>query len=111
MDFFVKLSERALDPDKSTAMEPYHTHSNPEPIDPGRIYRFDIRPMAHRFKKGKKPRSKAARRKASRAGSQPSDHRHRWLLCACGERPRDRRAAEQRDELSSFQPIEMHPGS
>src|SRR5947208_3442132 len=28
------------------------------------------------------------------------DHRHRWLLRARRERPRDRRAAEQRDELS-----------
>jgi hypothetical protein len=30
-----------------------------------------------------------------------------WLLCPHRQRPR-RRAAEQRDELSSLQPIEMH---
>jgi hypothetical protein len=29
------------------------------------------------------------------------DHRNRWLLRACRERPNDRRAAEQRDELTS----------
>src|SRR5262245_4827589 len=28
------------------------------------------------------------------------DHRHRRLLRACGESPRNRRAAEQRDELA-----------
>jgi len=29
---------------------------------------------------------------------QEADHRHRWLLRACRERPRGRRATEQRDE-------------
>src|SRR5262245_26799571 len=29
-----------------------------------------------------------------------ADGRHRWLLCARRERPRERRAAEQRDELA-----------
>ncbi len=39
-------------------MEPYHTHADPEPIEPGKIYRFDIsiEPMAHRFKKGSRVR-------------------------------------------------------
>jgi predicted acyl esterase len=39
-------------------MEPYHTHANPEPIDPGKIYRLDIsvEPMAHRFKAGSRVR-------------------------------------------------------
>jgi putative CocE/NonD family hydrolase len=55
---WLRASHRALDPKKSTPMEPYHTHSNPEPIEPGRIYRFDIslEPMAHRFKKGNRVR-------------------------------------------------------
>ena len=39
-------------------MEPYHSHTAAEPIEPGKIYRFDIRiePMAHRFKKGNRIR-------------------------------------------------------
>jgi hypothetical protein len=55
---WLRASHRALDPKKSTEMEPYHTHSNPEPIEPGKIYRFDIsvEPMAHRFKKGNRIR-------------------------------------------------------
>src|SRR5262245_41395276 len=32
--------------------------------------------------------------------AQPSDRRHPCLLCACSERPRCRRATEQRDELA-----------
>jgi hypothetical protein len=37
------------------------------------------------------------------------NHRHRRLLRTPHERPRHKRAADQRDELSSFQPTEMHP--
>src|SRR5262249_6892207 len=33
--------------------------------------------------------------------TQQADHRHRWLLRARRERPRSRRAAEQRDELAA----------
>jgi putative CocE/NonD family hydrolase len=55
---WLRASHRALDPEKSTEMEPYHTHVNPEPIEPGRIYRLDIgiEPMAHRFKRGNRIR-------------------------------------------------------
>src|SRR5262249_43388205 len=55
---WLRASHRALDQQKSTEMEPYHTHTNPEPIEPGKIYRFDIsvEPMAHRFKKGSRVR-------------------------------------------------------
>jgi putative CocE/NonD family hydrolase len=55
---WLRASHRALDPGKSTEMEPYHTHVNPEPIEPGRIYRLDIsiEPMAHRFKRGNRIR-------------------------------------------------------
>ena len=51
---WLRASHRALDPNKSTEMEPYHTHTDPQPIEPLKIYRFDIsvEPMAHRFKKG-----------------------------------------------------------
>ena len=37
-----------------------------------------------------------------------ADHRHRRLLRARRERPRGRRAAEQRDEFPSLQLIELH---
>jgi predicted acyl esterase len=55
---WLRASHRALDGQKSTEMEPYHTHTNPEPIEPGKIHRFDIsiEPMAHRFKKGSRVR-------------------------------------------------------
>jgi len=55
---WLRASHRRLDPGKSTEMEPYHTHADPEPIEPGKIYRFDIgiEPMAHRFKEGNRVR-------------------------------------------------------
>ena len=55
---WLRASHRALDPARSTEMEPYHTHVNPQPIEPGKVYRFDIsiEPMAHRFKKGSRVR-------------------------------------------------------
>ena len=55
---WLRASHRALDPNKSSEMEPYHSHSEPTPLEPGKIYRFDIsvEPMAHRFKKGNRIR-------------------------------------------------------
>jgi len=55
---WLRASHRALDAAKSTEMEPYQSHAKPEPIEPGKIYRFDIsvEPMAHRFKKGNRIR-------------------------------------------------------
>ena len=55
---WLRASHRALDPAKSTEMEPYHSHSHPEPIEPGKIYCFEIsvEPMAHYFKKGSRIR-------------------------------------------------------
>jgi predicted acyl esterase len=55
---WLRASHRALDPAKSTEMEPYLTHARPDPIEPGKVYRFDIsvEPMAHRFKKGSRVR-------------------------------------------------------
>src|SRR5437016_6016703 len=47
-------------------------------------------------------------RRTGGCGLEKSHHRHRRLLPARRERPRDRRAAEQRDELASFQVIEFH---
>ncbi len=55
---WLRASHRTLDPRKSTEMEPYHTHTDPQPLEPGKIYRFDIsiEPMAHRFKAGNRMR-------------------------------------------------------
>jgi hypothetical protein len=55
---WLRASHRALDPERSTEMEPYHTHAAPTPITPGEVYKFDIsiEPMAHRFKKGSRVR-------------------------------------------------------
>ena len=55
---WLRASHRALDAQKSTEMEPYHTHTAPQPIEPGKVYRFDIslEPIAHRFKKGSRVR-------------------------------------------------------
>jgi len=51
---WLRASHRALDPERSTEMEPYHTHAAPEPLVPGAVYRFDIsiEPMAYRFAAG-----------------------------------------------------------
>ena len=43
-----------------------------------------------------------------RSGLEEADHRHRRLLRARRERPRGRRAAEQRDELAPFYLTELH---
>jgi uncharacterized protein len=55
---WLRASHRELDEKKSTKMEPYHTHANPQPIEPGKVYRFEIslEPIAHRFKKGSRVR-------------------------------------------------------
>ena len=55
---WLRASHRATDPAKSTEMEPYFTHAKPEPIQPGKVYPFEIsiEPMAHRFKKGNRIR-------------------------------------------------------
>ena len=55
---WLRASHRALDAEKSTEMEPYHSHQNPEPIEPGKIYRLEIsvEPMAHRFPAGSRVR-------------------------------------------------------
>jgi putative CocE/NonD family hydrolase len=55
---WLRASHRAVDPDKSTEMEPYHTHTDPQPIEPGKVYKFEIsiEPMAHRFRQGSRVR-------------------------------------------------------
>src|SRR6516165_12193526 len=43
-----------------------------------------------------------------RCATEKSNHRHRRLLRVRRERPRRSRAAEQRDELATFQLVELH---
>jgi putative CocE/NonD family hydrolase len=38
----LRASHRALDPAKSTPARPYHTHTNPQPIEPNRNYDYDV---------------------------------------------------------------------
>ena len=55
---WLRASHRALDEKHSTEMEPYHLHTQPEPLKPGEVYRFDIsiEPNAFQFKKGNRIR-------------------------------------------------------
>jgi hypothetical protein len=53
--------------------------------------------VAHRKSQAQTPRATVSRYQ-----------RHRRLLRTRSERPRDRRAAEQRDEFAPFQLIELH---
>jgi uncharacterized protein len=38
----LRASHRALDPARSTPSRPYHTHTDPQPIEPNRFYAYDI---------------------------------------------------------------------
>ena len=51
---WMRASHREKDTGKSTKMRPFYTHRDPQPIEPGKIYTFEIEvmPCAHRFKKG-----------------------------------------------------------
>jgi uncharacterized protein len=51
---WLRASHRALDPDRSTELSPYHTHVAPEPLEPGTIYQFaiEIWPTCWVFKAG-----------------------------------------------------------
>jgi uncharacterized protein len=59
---WLRASHRALDEARSTEMEPYHTHTDPQPLKPGEVARFDIsvEPNAFRFKKGNRIRLELA---------------------------------------------------
>ncbi len=51
---WLRASHRALDPERSSEMAPYHTHQNPQPLTPDEVYKFEIslEPMAYLFKTG-----------------------------------------------------------
>src|SRR5262245_64907677 len=39
---WLRASHRALDPARSSDMVPYHSHSDPQPLQPNEIYKFEI---------------------------------------------------------------------
>ena len=51
---WLKASHRHKDEELSNAYRPYYTHTNPKPIEPGRIYEFEIEiwPTSNVFCKG-----------------------------------------------------------
>lgn len=51
---WLKASHRELDEKKSTIGQPYHTHTNPTLVEPGKIYRYEIEiwSMFRTFKAG-----------------------------------------------------------
>lgn len=51
---WLKASHRDKDPVRSQTYRPYYTHKNPQPIEPGRVYPFEIEiwPTCNVFKKG-----------------------------------------------------------
>jgi putative CocE/NonD family hydrolase len=59
---WLRASHRAIDADKSLPCAPWYAHVRPEPIEPGKIYEFEIAvmPTAYRFKKGSRIRLEIA---------------------------------------------------
>ena len=59
---WLKASHRALDENKSRPYQPYHTHRNPEPAVPGRIYEYaiEVRPTSNVFRSGHRIRLEIA---------------------------------------------------
>ncbi len=59
---WLRASHRAIDPDRSLPHAPWYTHVDPQPIEPGTVYLFEIAvmPTAYRFKKGSRIRLEIA---------------------------------------------------
>ncbi len=55
---WLRASHRELDESRSTIGRPFHPHRDPKPIEPGKVYRFDIEvwPIAHVFMTGNRIR-------------------------------------------------------
>jgi predicted acyl esterase len=51
---WLRASHRALDTAHSTEMVPRQSHTDPQPLEPGKVYKFEIslEPMAYRLKQG-----------------------------------------------------------
>ena len=59
---WLKASHREKDAERSTALRPFYTHANPQPLTPGEIYEFDIEvlPVSYVFKRGHRIRLEIA---------------------------------------------------
>jgi putative CocE/NonD family hydrolase len=59
---WLQASHREKDESRTTEMRPFYTHTNPQPLTPGEIYRFDIEvlPVAYVFRKGHRIRLEIA---------------------------------------------------
>jgi len=59
---WLRASHRELDESRSTIGRPFHPHRDPKPIEPGKVYRFDIEvwPIAHVFMTGNRIRLQIA---------------------------------------------------
>jgi putative CocE/NonD family hydrolase len=59
---WLRASHREKDPARSTDIRPFYTHRNPQPLEPGRIYKFEIEvmPCSNVFKKGHRIRLEVA---------------------------------------------------
>jgi predicted acyl esterase len=51
---WLKASHREKDPRLSKPYQPYYTHKNPSPIEPGKIYKYEVEvwPTSNLFRKG-----------------------------------------------------------
>ena len=51
---WLRASHRERDEARSTPHRPFHTHADPQPIEPGRLYRYEIEvmPFSNLFRKG-----------------------------------------------------------
>jgi hypothetical protein len=59
---WLRASHREKDAKRSTPYRPFYTHTDPQPITPGEVYRLDVEvmPCAHRFAKGNRIRLEIA---------------------------------------------------
>ena len=59
---WLKASHREKDAGRSTALRPFYTHANPQPLTPGEIYEFDIEvlPVSYVFRQGHRIRLEIA---------------------------------------------------
>jgi putative CocE/NonD family hydrolase len=51
---WLRASHREKDEQRSTPQRPYYKHTNPQPIEPGKVYKYDIEiwPAVHCFRTG-----------------------------------------------------------
>ena len=59
---WLKASHREKDETRSTALRPFYTHANPQPLTPGEVYQFDIEvlPISYVFRTGHRIRLEIA---------------------------------------------------